>query len=472
MSGAIQFEMTIGGCAAPVVAYRDILNPANGQLVGRAPVGGPRELDMAVAAASSAFEGWSITPDAERRAACVRISEIISAHAGELARLLTLEQGKPLKGLGAEFEVGGCAAWAAATAGLHMEPRVLQDGDGARIEMHRVPVGVVGSITPWNWPLLIAVWHIAPAVRAGATVVIKPSPYTPLGTLRLVELMNQVLPPGVLNAVSGDDQLGAMMSAHPGFAKLVFTGSIPTGKAIMRSAADTMKRLTLELGGNDAGIVLPSADPEEIAERVFWGAFINSGQTCAALKRLYVHDSVYDATCAALARLATSVPMGEGVNESSMLGPLQNEKQFRRVSDLVDDARRSGARVLTGGQPTGQGYFYPITLLADATDGMRVVDEEQFGPVLPIIRYSDVDDAVRRANGLEFGLGASVWGKDKDAVVAVARKLRAGTVYINKHADVAPHVPFGGIKQSGQGVEFGEEGLAAYTDIKIYNSTA
>ncbi|MEM6936229.1 MAG: aldehyde dehydrogenase family protein, partial [Pseudomonadota bacterium] len=326
--------------------------------------------------------------------------------------------------------------------------------------------------TPWNWPLMIAIWHVIPAIRTGNTVVIKPSPFTPLSTLKMIELISEAVPPGVLNCVAGGNELGAEITQHTDIGKVVFTGSIATGKKVMASASETLKAITLELGGNDPGIVLPDVDPKAMAEGIFWGSFINSGQTCGALKRLYVHDSIYEETCQALTDFAANVPMGDGMDENNVLGPLQNEMQFNKVKELVEDAKAQGARILCGGEPTGQGYFYPITLVADIKDGTRLVDEEQFGPVLPIIRYSDLNDAIASANGLEFGLDASVWSTDAEAAANVAAQLEAGTIFINKHAEIAPHVPFGGIKCSGLGVEFGEEGLEAYTHIKIVNAAA
>lgn len=464
------YDMTIGGRPVSGAGYADIVNPADGEeIVGRAAVGTAEDLDRAVAAATGAFASWSGTSDEERRGACVRIAEVIAAHAGELAELITREQGKPLKGAGSEFEVGGCSAWAQATANLGLARQILRDDDTGKVEVERVPLGVVGSITPWNWPALIAVWHILPAIRTGNTVVIKPSPYTPLNTLRLVELMNEVLPPGVVNCVSGGNELGAAMSRHPGIAKIVFTGSIQTGRRIMEASAANLKRLTLELGGNDPGIVLDDADPAAIAQGLFWGAFINSGQTCAALKRLYVPDALHDAICAELVALARSTPMGNGLDEGTALGPLQNETQFKKVRGLVDAARAEGAQVLCGGVPPGKGYFYPATIIGDARDGMRIVDEEQFGPVLPVIRYTSLDEAIEAANGLEYGLAASVWSADPARARKVAAQIEAGTVYINTHADIAPDIPFGGVKQSGLGVEFGEAGLEAFTNLKVYH---
>ena len=464
------YPMTIDGAPVTTDAADEVINPATLDTVGLAPLCSPELLDTAVAAAQAAQVLWAREPDEVRKEACRKMAGVLTENAAELAELLTREQGKPLKGLGSEFELGGCAGWAGYAAELDMPVKILQEDETARVEQHRVPVGVVGSITPWNWPLMIAIWHIAPAIRAGNAVVIKPSPFTPLSTLRMVELLNTVLPKGVLNCVTGTGEIGGAMSGHDGIDKIVFTGSTATGRKIMQSAAGNLKRLTLELGGNDAGIVLPDAKPKEIAEGIFWGAFINGGQTCAALKRLYVHDAIYDEMCVELAALAEAIPMGDGLDEASALGPLQNEMQLDKVAALVDDARAQGAKILTGGARLEQpGFFYPITLVADIAAGARLVDEEQFGTALPIIRYSDIDDAIAQANGLDFGLAASVWSSDLDAARNVAAQIEAGTVYINKHGEVAPHIPFGGVKGSGIGVEFGQEGLEANTDIKIYN---
>jgi len=468
-----QYQMFIGGRSVGSAQQREIRSPADQSLVGMCPVGTLADLNAAVEAARTAFPAWSRTSDAERKAACQTVARVVTENAAELARLVTREQGKTLKGLGSEMEIGGCAGWAGFTAAQEIGPRIIEDSPAKRVEMLREPLGVVGSITPWNWPLMIAIWHLAPAIRTGNTVVVKPSPFTPLGTLRLIELIGAALPPGVVNVVAGDDAMGAALSQHPHVQKVIFTGSGPTGRKVMASAAPTLKHLTLELGGNDPGIVLPDADVAKITEPLFWGAFINAGQTCAALKRLYVHDSVYGPVCDALVAYGRAVPMGDGLDENNRLGPLQNERQFRKVADLVDDARRHGGQVLLGGEPRpGPGFFYPVTFVADLSNGVRLVDEEQFGPALPIVRYSRLEDAVAWANEHEFGLGASVWGSDPQALEGVARQLHAGTVYINKHAEVAPNIPFGGVKGSGRGVQFGQEGLEAFTAIKIINAAA
>uniref|UniRef100_UPI002639C1CC aldehyde dehydrogenase family protein n=1 Tax=uncultured Rhizobium sp. TaxID=155567 RepID=UPI002639C1CC len=344
-----QYSLFIGGARVDTAAHAEVRNPSTGDVVGHMPLATPTDLDSAVAAAALAFQAWSQTSEEERQAACRAIAEKITVNSEELARLLTLEQGKPMGGLGSRFEIGGAIAWTRYTAELSLPVELLQDDSDGRVELHRKPIGVVGSITPWNWPVMIACWHIIPAVRTGNTVVIKPSPLTPLSTIRLVEIINEVLPPGVVNVITGENSIGAALSAHPGIAKMTFTGSTETGKKVMASAVGTLKRLTLELGGNDAGIVLPDADPAQIAEGLFWGAFINNGQTCAALKRLYVHDSIYEAVCKALSDYAAKITVGDGLDETSALGPVQNEMQFNKVRDLVDDARAKGGRILTGG---------------------------------------------------------------------------------------------------------------------------
>lgn len=440
---------------------REVLNPATGQLVGKAPVHTEADLDRAVATARQAQRDWATRSHAERSEALNRAADAIEASAEALAGLLSREQGKPLNGPNARFEVGACSAWTRANAAFPLEPEVLVDDESGHAELTYEPIGVVGGIGPWNWPMMISIWQIAPALRMGNTIVLKPSEYTPLSVLGLVAVMNQVLPAGVLQVVAGEGELGRALTTHDGIDKITFTGSVETGKAIMRTVADDLKRITLELGGNDAGIVLEDFDVAAHAEDLFWGAFINTGQTCAALKRLYVPDSKYDEVCQALTDLAEKMPMGEGLDENNVLGPLQNQAQYDIVARLVDAARDSGATILTGGNPdaSGTGYFYPTTLVSDIDNANPLVAEEQFGPALPIIRYSDLDQAIEWANGLDVGLGSSVWSDDLDAAKQVAARLQAGTTWINKHGAIDPRVPFGGVKESGFGLEFGVEGL-------------
>jgi acyl-CoA reductase-like NAD-dependent aldehyde dehydrogenase len=450
---------------------RAILDPATGEIIGEAPEHSVDDLEQAIALAVAAQPAWAALGHKARSAALLKAADAVDARAEELARLLSREQGKPLNGPNARFEVGACSAWLRATASIELTPETVVDDGTTHAEIHYRPIGVVGAIGPWNWPMMIAVWQIAPALRMGNSVVVKPSEYTPLSVLALVKVLNTALPNDVLSVVSGGRDVGARLTEHPAIGKIMFTGSTATGKAIIKSSADSVKRLTLELGGNDAGIILPDVDPRAIAEDVFWGAFINTGQTCAALKRLYVHEDIYDEMCEALADIAASVPMGNGLDETSLLGPVQNKQQFDIVARLVNAAKASGARVLTGGDPAENqpGYFYPTTLVADIDNTNPLVAEEQFGPVLPIVRYSTIDEAVAHANSLDVGLGASVWSSDPVEARKVAARIEAGTVWINAHGAVHPLIPFGGVKQSGYGLEFGLEGLKALGVPQVIN---
>jgi len=445
-----------------------VINPATGEAFAQCPAATPEQVDEAVAAANAAFKTFQYTPDADRKAMLFKIADLIDAHADELARLITLEQGKPLAL--AQVEVGAAAGWTRYTADLEMPVKIIEDSETRLAELHHKPLGVVGSITPWNWPLMIAVWHIMPAIRTGNTVVSKPSSMTPFSTLKLIDLINQVVPAGVINIVTGEGGIGRAMTQHEDIRKIVFTGSTPTGQDIMRKAADNLKRLTLELGGNDAGIILPGADLDAIAQGIFQTSFLNMGQTCAALKRLYVHEDQYEALCEKLVELASQQVVGSGLEADVTFGPVQNQDQFNLVAELVEDAKAQGGRVLIGGAPLpGNGYFYPPTIVADVSNGVRLVDEEQFGPVLPVIRYSNVDEAVAMANDNVNGLGGSVWGSDMEQARSVAARLETGTAWINNHAEVLPHCPFGGSKMSGVGIEFGEEGLLEYTQPQLLN---
>lgn len=462
--------MIINGKTVIAESTLSVINPATGEVFAEVPAGTAEHVDQAVAAAQAAFPVWRQTPDGERQRLLHEIGNALQANMPALMELVTLESGKPLNGLngvGAGMEVGGAIAWTHVTADLALPVEVIQDNDEARIEVHRKPLGVVASITPWNWPLLIAIWHVIPALRAGNTVLIKPSEYTPLATLRFVELANEILPPGVLNIVTGAGEVGAAMASHPGIAKIVFTGSSATGRRIMQAAAGTLKRLTLELGGNDAGIVLPDVDVPAVAPKLFGACFHNNGQTCAALKRLYVHDSIYDELCGELAKLAQQAVVGNGLDPATQLGPVQNSRQLAIVEAFAEDARRVGGRFLCGGKRReGPGYFYEPTVVADLSDGTRLVDEEPFGPILPVIRYRDLDEVIDRANTNPQGLGGSVWSADTARAAALALRLECGTVWVNEHGAVQPDAPFGGIKQSGIGVEFGHHGLAEYTSLQ------
>ncbi|WP_431030593.1 aldehyde dehydrogenase family protein [Plantibacter sp. RU18] len=465
------YDSLLASITTDAVSARDVFDPATGELIGRAPLLTSAEADAAVDRAADAQAAWAALGHEERSAVLHRAADAVEAQSEALAQILSREQGKPLNGPNARFEVGACVSWLRVTADTPTPTQVVVDDGSDYAELHYRPIGVVGAITPWNWPMMIAIWQIAPALRMGNTVVAKPSEYTLLSGLALIAVLNEALPSGVLIAAPGDGGIGAGLVANAAVGKIMFTGSTATGKKIIEASAGNVTRLTLELGGNDAGIVLPDVDPEAIAEQLFWGAFINTGQTCAALKRLYVHDDVYEAVCDALVEVASSMPMGIGLDEANVLGPLQNAMQFDVVDRLVEAARRSGARVLLGGDPKRDqpGHFYPATLIADIDPTNDLVVEEQFGPVLPIVRYTDLDEAITLANGLDVGLGASVWSADRDRARDVAARIEAGTVWINSHGGVHPMIPFGGVKQSGYGLEFGVDGLKAASVPQVIN---
>jgi len=459
------YVMTIDGQAVPAEQTFGVINPATGEVFAQAPECTREQLDAAMESAHKAQLSWK-TDAAARTEALLAAADAVDAAAGELGPLLTAEQGKPVAQ--AITETKGVALWLRHFAGLDVPREVIQDDERVFAEVVRRPVGVVAAITPWNFPLSMAAWKFAPALRAGNTVVVKPSPYTPLATLRLGEVLRDALPPGVLNIVSGSDQLGGWMTAHPLVRKISFTGSVATGKKVAAAAAPDLKRVTLELGGNDPAIVLDDVDTEKVAAKLFWSAFRNSGQVCIAVKRVYVPERLHDDLVDALAAKARAAKVDDGMAEGTDIGPINNKPQFERVSELVSDALSNGATAVAGGGPLDRpGYFFAPTVLTGVSDGTRIVDEEQFGPALPVIPYRDVDDALARANATMFGLGGSVWSADPDRAAGVAERLETGTAWVNTHAALAPHQPFGGAKWSGIGVENGSWGLLGYTEIQV-----
>ena len=461
------FKLLIGGNLVAGDQTMDVINPATEEVLAKCPRASKAQLNQAVAAAKAAFPAWAATPIAERKKALGAIADIIEANAAELARLLTQEQGKPIGD--ATGEVYGTAAFFRYFTMLDLPVKVIDDSENRRVEAHRKPLGVIGAIVPWNFPLILMAFKVPPALLAGNTLVVKPAPTTPLATLKLGELIKDALPAGVINFITDANDLGGELTAHPDVRKISFTGSTATGAKVMAGAAATLKRITLELGGNDAGIVLDDVDPKTAAPQLFQSAFQNNGQVCIAMKRLYVHESIYDEMCDELAKIADAAIVGNGLEQGTQLGPLQNRMQFEKVKELLDDAKKTGKVIAGGTVPDQAGYFIKPTIVRDITDGARLVDEEQFGPVLPVIKYSDPEEAVARANASPYGLGGSIWSTDLDRAYKLAEKMESGSVWVNKHAELAPNIPFGGSKMSGIGTELGEEGLAEFTQLKIIN---
>jgi acyl-CoA reductase-like NAD-dependent aldehyde dehydrogenase len=440
-------------------------NPATGQVFAHAAECSTGALDTVLARAGKAFHDWSRYTVPERRDLLLACGTALSDRAGELATLLTREQGKPLAA--ARGEVDLAADWFRHTAALTLAPESLVDEPGVQVAMDRVPYGVVAAIAPSNYPLILAVTKLAPALLAGNTVVLKPSPMTPLSSVLMAEVMSGVLPPGVLTVVVGDAELGQALVGHPDVALVSFTGSVGVGRRIAAAAAGRFVHTVLELGGNDPCIVLPDTSAAAVAERIFLGAMQNSGQFCAAIKRVYVPESQRHEFVEALSATADRTAVGDGMDPGTQLGPLVSRALVDRVTGLVDAARFAGARVYAGGTaPPGPGYFYRPTVVSDLPAGTGLERTEQFGPVIPVIGYTDVAEAVARANATEYGLGASIWG-DPVAARALAGELDCGTVWINTHGELRHDVPFGGTRNSGLGVEYGYWGLLEYTRIKV-----
>jgi acyl-CoA reductase-like NAD-dependent aldehyde dehydrogenase len=460
------FALLIDGEAVRGSESLEVINPATGAVFARCPAAGRAELDRAVAAARRAYLEWREKSFDVRRAAIDRMAAVLREHQDELAELLTLEQGKPLGQ--ARDEIARAATQSEGMARIAIGTEILTEDGERHIELRYYPLGVVGIITPWNAPINLAAGPLVSALYTGNTVVLKPSPYTPLTTLRLAHLLREVFPAGALNVLAGGDELGQWLTEHPGVDKISFTGSVATGKKVMASAAGTLKRLTLELGGNDAAIVLDDVDPKTIAPKLFFGAFVNSGQVCMAIKRIYAHQRIYAPLCEALADEARKAKVGSGLEAGTTLGPIQNEEQYERVVGILEETRRSGARIIAGGElPHRPGYFVPPTIVADIDEHSRLVQEEQFGPIVPVLQFTDVEDALRRANDTRFGLSGSVWSRDTERAAALAARLEVGTAWVNQHRTTSATVPFGGAKESGIGRQYSALGLKSYMEPRV-----
>ncbi len=460
------FSLLIDGELTQGTGHLDVVNPATGTVFARCPAAGPTELERAVAAARRAAPGWKALGFEARAEVIGNLATALRENQDSLAELLTQEQGKPIGQSIAEIDRG--AAGSEGMARIEIPVETLVDNDGQLIELHYRPLGVVGIITPWNAPVNLALGPLVSALYTGNAVILKPSPYTPLTTLKLGELLSELVPAGVVNVLAAGDELGQLMTEHAGIDKISFTGSVETGKKVFASAANTMKRLTLELGGNDPAIILDDVDPKAIAKKVFFSSFVNSGQVCMAIKRIYAHESIYDALCDALVDEAGRARVGNGLDPETTLGPIQNRMQYDKVCKLIAEVRAAGARILCGGEiPDGDGYFIPPTLVTDVAEDSRLVTDEQFGPIVPILKYSDLEDAISRANDTRFGLSASVWTNDLERGKAIAARLEVGTAWVNMHRATSPVVPFGGAKESGLGRQYSHLGLKSYMEPEV-----
>ncbi|KAJ5015885.1 putative aldehyde dehydrogenase [Colletotrichum sp. SAR 10_99] len=462
-----KFYNVINGKLETTPKTRHGLNPSTLEPLAEVPLSTAEDVDRAVQAARAAQEAWAETPYEERKKAVAKLGDLMEENLNEFAVMLSKEQGKPI-GF-AQFEISEAIKHFRGVPTLPFPEEVVSDDPDRRVITRYVPLGVAVGIVPWNFPILLAVGKICPALITGNAFILKPSPFTPYCDLKIVELAQQVFPPGVFQALSGDDNLGPWLTSHPGVDKVSFTGSTATGKRVMESCAKTLKRVTLELGGNDAAIVLPDVDIKAVAPKIVTLALYNSGQVCIAIKRIYIHESIYDELLTEMANVVNSFPVGDGQQEGTMLGPVQNQMQFERVKDLLKDIEEQKHKLAAGSTApasNGKGYFITPTMVDNPPDNSRIVVEEPFGPIFPVLKWSDEKEVIQRANNTDMGLGASVWSKDLEKAQAIAKKLKAGNVWINTHLELQYDAPFGGHKQSGIGYEYGAGGLKAYCNAQ------
>jgi acyl-CoA reductase-like NAD-dependent aldehyde dehydrogenase len=462
------YRMLIDGRLVGGTVDADVINPATRQPFESAPRADATLAGKAVAAAAAAFAPWSRLGYEKRRPYLERFAEALKERNSELSRLLTLEQGKPLRQ--AEREIQTTIDVVRYFASAVLEDRVLRDNALETIVAQRYPQGVVAAITPWNFPVVLLAYKLAPALITGNTVIAKPAPTTPLTTLLLGEIAAEIFPAGVFQTLADRNDIGPLLTEHPDVAHVSFTGSTPTGRQVMRSAAGTLKRFTLELGGNDVSLVLDDADLDEVAPAVFDAAMTNAGQLCFATKRVYAPRALYDGLVDRLSALADAAIVGDGLEQGTTVGPIQNEAQYNKVMSILDDTRTTGSITAGGRLGDGEGYFIRPTIVRDIEDQARLVREEQFGPVLPILSYEDIHEVLARVNDSEYGLGGAVWTSDVDRGISVAGRIESGTVWVNRHRVLPFDVPFGGAKQSGIGLQNGIEGMEDFTQLRIVNA--
>ncbi len=452
----------------------DVFNPANGQKIDSVPKGDRQDVRRAVDAASRSFEKWSETPANERSRTLWRISELVRAHADQLARALTIEQGKPLGESRSEIVsfANTCEYYAGLAGRVRGAHTPFSTGEGYFIVTKR-PIGVVGAILPWNFPVSLMGWKVAPGLSAGNTFVVKPASSTPLTDLKLAALLVRAgLPAGAVNVVTGPGAtVGEEMLENPKIQKIAFTGETATGRRIMEGSAKYIKRVTLELGGSDPMIVCDDADLAMAVEGAAWGRFRNCGQSCTSVKRLFLFDKIADEFVDKLVRKVKTINVGPGLDAKSHMGPLHTAQQREKLESMVEEATTRGAKVLTGGKRPqakkfASGHFYEPTLVSDVDYDASISREESFGPALPIFVVKNMDEALERANDTIYGLGSSVWTSNVERAYYAAERIEAGTTWVNSPPIARAEVPFGGFKQSGVGRELGLEGLDHYYETK------
>ncbi|KAJ9614295.1 hypothetical protein H2200_002431 [Cladophialophora chaetospira] len=456
---------TINGQLMSTDKTRHGINPATGKPNPEVPVCTQQDVDDAVKAARTAFTTWSKTSWHERQKAILDFADALEQHTDDFAKMLTLEQGKPIQFAVQEVQVG--VLWMRELAKIKLQEEILEETTDKQVVVRYTPLGVSVGIVPWNFPIHLACGKIAPSLLTGNPIIVKPSPFTPYCDLKLGELGQRFFPPGVLQVLSGDDQLGPWLTSHPGPDKISFTGSTATGRLVMASAARTLKRVTLELGGNDPAIVTKNIDIKTTAAKIATLAFLNSGQICLAIKRIYVHESIYDDFRQAIVDFTRTLKIGDGNEEGVFLGPVQNSMQYEKVKTFFSDIEKEKWKVAVGGvNDEKPGYFITPTIIEKPDESSRIVTEEPFGPIVPLLEWKDEDDVIARANDTRLGLGASVWSDDVEEAGRIARQLEAGSVWINTHIELDPHAPFGGHKESGIGYEWGVGGLRSYCNVQ------
>ena len=446
----------------------DVVNPATEEVIAAVKSASESEVDAAVEAARRAFKTWKKTPAPERGEMLHALSDWIGEHTESLAEILTREGGKPL--VENRDEMG----WSASCLDFYAEMgriergRIVPSGEAGQLNLVvKEPHGVVAAIVPWNYPILLLMWKLAPALAAGNTVVVKPSPYTPLSTLELAEGMADIFPPGVVNVVPGAADTGRALVANPGVALIAFTGSVDTGKQVAHAAADRLAKVHLELGGKDAFIVCDDVDVALAARGAAWAAYLNSGQVCTSAERFYVLPQVYDDFVDAFVDQASGIVVGDPMHESTDMGPLVRAVQREAVEAQLSSARAAGARVVFGGErPSDTGFFLTPAVLVDVDDSMDVMSKETFGPVAPIAKVSSLEEAIRRTNDSPYGLGANVYTQRLDYMLTAMEEIEAGTVWFNDPLTDNEAAPFGGFKSSGSGRELGVEGLDDFRQTK------